>query len=274
MDVLRKSFRSEFKWTGEAARAFEELKECLGTLPTLTVPEEDEVLTVYLAASFGAISAVLVAHRTGKQIPIYYVSRTLKDYETRYSNLEKLALALVHASRRLRRYFQAHPIEVRTDQRIQHVLRRPEVSGRMAKWAIELGAFNITFRTKGPLKGQVIADFLVEIPEEKETEEAGKAPEKPWSLYTDGASSAEGSGAGLILTDPDGTDVTYALRLEFKSSNNEAEYEALLAGLRLAQKVGAKNVVAHVDSLLVANQVNGEYEAREANMIEYLEQVR
>ncbi|XP_022007808.1 uncharacterized protein LOC110907084 [Helianthus annuus] len=259
---------------GRAARAFEELKKCLGTLPTLTVPEEDEVLTVYLAASFGAISAVLVAHRTGKQIPIYYVSRTLKDYETRYSNLEKLALALVHASRRLRRYFQAHPIEVRTDQRIQHVLRRPEVSGRMAKWAIELGAFNITFRTKGPLKGQVIADFLVEIPEEKGTEEADKAPEKPWSLYTDGASSAEGSGAGLILTDPDGTDVTYALRLEFKSSNNEAEYEALLAGLRLAQRVGAKNVIAHVDSLLVANQVNGEYKAREANMIEYLEQVR
>ncbi|XP_022004491.1 uncharacterized protein LOC110902060 [Helianthus annuus] len=160
------------------------------------------------------------------------------------------------------------------DQRIQHVLRRPEVSGRMAKWAIELGAFNITFRTKGPLKGQVIADFLVEMPEEKVVEEIEKAPSKPWTLYTDGASSSEGSGAGLILTDLEGVDMTYALRLEFKSSNNEAEYEALLAGLRLAVKVGAKNVEAHVDSLLVANQVNGEYEAREANMIEYLEQVK
>ncbi|XP_021991432.1 uncharacterized protein LOC110888200 [Helianthus annuus] len=273
-DVLRKSFRSEFKWTEEAAQAFEELKAFLGTLPTLTVPEKDEVLTVYLAASCGAISAVLVAHRTGAQIPIYYVSRTLKDYETRYSNLEKLALALVHALRRLRRYFQAHPIELRTDQRIQHVLRRPEVSGRMAKWSIELGAFNITFRTKGPLKGQVIADFLVEMPEEKVVEETEKAPDKPWTLYTDGASSSKESGAGLILTDPDGTDMTYALQLEFKSSNNEAEYEALLAGLRLALKVGARNVIAHVDSLLVANQVNGEYEAREANMIEYLEQVK
>ncbi|XP_021981968.1 uncharacterized protein LOC110877996 [Helianthus annuus] len=257
-------FLSEFKWTEEAARASEELKAYLGTLPTLTVPEKDEVLTVYLAASFGAISAVLVAHRTGAQIPIYYVSRTLKDYETRNSNLEKLALALVHASRRLRRYFQAHPIEVRTDQRIQHVLRRPEVSGRMAKWAIELGAFNITFRTKGPLKGQVISDFLVEMPEDKEMEKTEKAPDKPWSLYTDEASSAEGAEAGLILTDPDGTDMTYALRLEFKSSNNEAEYEALLE----------RNVVAYVDSLLVANQMNGEYEAREANMIKYLEQVK
>ncbi|XP_022007340.1 uncharacterized protein LOC110906528 [Helianthus annuus] len=256
MDVLRKSFKSEFKWTEEAARAFEELKTCLGTLPMLTVPEKDEVLTVYLAASHGAISAVLVAHRTGAQIPIYYVSRTLKDYETRYSSLEKLALALVHASRRLRRYFQAHPIEVRTDQRIQHVLRRPEVSGRMAKWAIELGAFNIIFRTKGPLKGQVVADFLVGTPEEKVVKEAEKAPVKPWTLYTDGASSSEGSGA------------------EFKSSNNEAEYKALLAGLRLAEKVGARDVIAHVDSLLVANQVNGVYEAREANMIGYLEQVK
>ncbi|XP_021971951.1 uncharacterized protein LOC110867121 [Helianthus annuus] len=68
--------------------------------------------------------------------------------------------------------------------------------------------------------------------------------------------------------------MTYALRLEFKSSYNEAEYEALLAGLRLVVKVGARNVVAHVDSLLLANQVNGDYEAREANMIEYLEQVK
>ncbi|KAJ0744442.1 putative ribonuclease H [Helianthus annuus] len=144
----------------------------------------------------------------------------------------------------------------------------------MAKWVIELGAFNITFRTKGPLKGQVIADFLVEMPEDKEVEETEKAPDKPWSLCTDGASSAEGAGAGLILTDPEGTDMTFALRLEFKSSNNEDEYEALLAGLRLAVKVGARNVVAHVDSLLVANQVNGEYEAREVNMIEYLEQVK
>ncbi|XP_022014370.1 uncharacterized protein LOC110913858 [Helianthus annuus] len=140
----------------------------------------------------------------------------------------------------------------------------------MAKWAIELGAFNITFKTKGPLKGQVIADFLVEMLEDKEVEGTEQGPNKPWSLYTDGASSAKDAGAGLILTE----DMTYALRLEFKSSNNEAEYEALLAGLRLVAKVGAKNVVAHVDSLLVANQVNGEYEARETNMIEYLEQVK
>ncbi|XP_022024622.1 14.7 kDa ribonuclease H-like protein [Helianthus annuus] len=110
--------------------------------------------------------------------------------------------------------------------------------------------------------------------EDRETEGTEQTLNKPWSLYTDGASSAEGAGACLILTDPDGTDMPYALSLEFKSSNNEAEYEALFAGLRLAAKVGAKNVMAHVDSLLVANQVNREYEARETNMIKYLEQVK
>ncbi|XP_022041142.1 uncharacterized protein LOC110943715 [Helianthus annuus] len=186
--------------------------------------------------------------------------------------IEKLALALVHASRRLRRYFQAFNIEVQTDLQIQQILRKPEVSGRLTKWAIKLSAFDTTYRTRGPVKGQAVADFLTEVPTGESTKEKSTLP-KVWNLYTDGASSKEGSGVGLILIDPDGKEYTYALRFEFKTSNNEAEYQALLAGLQTAGKAGATSVLAHVDSLLVANQVSGEYEAREANMIQYLKQV-
>nr|GEX79256.1 reverse transcriptase domain-containing protein [Tanacetum cinerariifolium] len=95
--------------------------------------------------------------------------------------------------------------------------------------------------------------------------------EEPWTLFTDGLSCVDGSGAGLILTNPEGVEFTYALRFQFAASNNKAEYEALITGLRIATQIGVKNVQENVDSKLVANQVLGTYVAKEDNMIKYLE---
>ncbi|GJU36182.1 reverse transcriptase domain-containing protein [Tanacetum coccineum] len=92
-------------------------------------------------------------------------------------------------------------------------------------------------------------------------------PPEPWILFTDGSSCVDGSGAGLILTNPEGMEFTYALRFEFTATNNEAEYEALLAGLRIAARMGVRNLEANVDSRLVANHVLGEYVAKEDNML-------
>ncbi|GKE89710.1 reverse transcriptase domain-containing protein [Tanacetum coccineum] len=90
----------------------------------------------------------------------------------------------------------------------------------------------------------------------------------------DGSSCVDGSGTGLILTSPEGNESTYALRFQFTSSNNEAEYEALIAGLRIAAQMGVRNVHVSVDSKLVANQVLGTYVAKEENMIKYLEKAK
>ncbi|XP_071729211.1 uncharacterized protein [Rutidosis leptorrhynchoides] len=91
-----------------------------------------------------------------------------------------------------------------------------------------------------------------------------------WELFTDGASSSDGSGAGLNLIGPDGEEHTYALRFEFPTSNIKAEYEALLSGLRMAEKMGIKYLKVSVDSQLVANQMNGTFEARDPAMQNYL----
>ncbi|GKD37271.1 reverse transcriptase domain-containing protein [Tanacetum coccineum] len=93
-------------------------------------------------------------------------------------------------------------------------------------------------------------------------------------MFTDGSSCVDGCGAGVILTDPEGVEFTYALRFQFETTNNEAEYEALIAGLRIAEKMGVKNLEVNVDSKLVANQVNGTYIAKETDMIKYLEKVK
>ncbi|KAL7597648.1 hypothetical protein Lser_V15G26757 [Lactuca serriola] len=155
------------------------------------------------------------------------------------------------------------------------------MSGRLAKWEIELGEHDINYCPRTSIKGKSLADFLLEIPDEGDPtkEKVWVVEEAPtdnnsWTLYMDGASSREGSGAGLILTRPEGEKVTYALHFDLHTSNNEEEYEALLAGLRLAKQMGAKAVTALTDSRLAANQVNGSFEVRDQRMGKYVKMVK
>ncbi|GKD62588.1 putative ribonuclease H-like domain-containing protein [Tanacetum coccineum] len=114
--ILKKyTNKSDFHWTGEVESVFKQMKHLIAKLPMLTAPEEKEELIVYLAPAKEAVSAVLITKREGKQMPIYFVSRALRGPEVNYTSMEKLVLALVHASKRLKRYFQAHPIIVVTD---------------------------------------------------------------------------------------------------------------------------------------------------------------
>ncbi|GJS51916.1 reverse transcriptase domain-containing protein [Tanacetum coccineum] len=269
--------KSDFQWTPEAEEAFKQMKKLIAELPTLTAPREREELIIYLAAAKEAISAVLMTDREGRQIPVYFVSRTLRGPEVNYTPMEKLVLALLSASKRLKRYFQAHTVVVITSQPIKQLLSSSEISGRMLKWKFELEGYDIQYRPRTAIKGQILADFIVERPEDESPDELMAEPEalpEPWTLFTDGSSCVDGSGAGLILTNPEGAEFTYAMRFRFEATNNEAEYEALIAGLRIAEQMGVKNLQANVDSRLVANQVNGFYTAKEPGMVQYLNKVK
>ncbi|GJW91548.1 reverse transcriptase domain-containing protein, partial [Tanacetum coccineum] len=93
----------------------------------------------------------------------YSVSKALKETEINYSAMEKLILALVFAAKRMRKYFQAHPIVVITDQPIKQVISKPDASGRLQKWSVLLGEHNISYRPCTAMKGQILADFLIEF---------------------------------------------------------------------------------------------------------------
>ncbi|GJW12161.1 reverse transcriptase domain-containing protein [Tanacetum coccineum] len=269
--------KSDFQWTTEAEAAFQQMKKLIAELPMMDAPQEKEELIIYLAAAKEAISAVLMTERDGKQIPIYFVSRALRGPEINYTPMEKLVLALVSASKRLKRYFQAHTVIVITDQPIKQMLSNPEVTGRLLKWSFELEEHDIQYRPRTSVKGQILADFIVERPEDNSEDTLMEDEEElpdPWTLFTDGSSCADGSGAGLILINPEGMEFTYALRFRFDATNNEAEYEALIAGLKIAEQMGVQNLQENVDSRLVANQVNGTYVAKENDMIRYLEKVK
>jgi len=200
--------------------------------------------------------------------PIFYTSKALNDAETRYPTLEKLALAVITAARKLRPYFQSHSI-VFTDQPLRTVLHSPNQSRRIAKWAIELSEYDVEYRSRPSLKSQVLADFMTEL----SPDVIDVIPDENWILYSDGSSSLQGSSLGILLQSPTREILEQSLRLQFKASNNEAEYEALLAGLRLAKGLGAKQIKAFSDSQLVVSRFSGEFEAKNERMRAHLSMV-
>ena len=211
--VLKKAFQ----WDTKSEEAFSALKTYLSSpLPPIMVsPSEGELLTLYLAVSDFLTSVVLVKDKDRVQHPVYYCIRGLRA-EERYPRMEKLILALVTTARKLRPYFQANTIEVPTEYPMKQVLHKPETSGRLMKWAIELSEFDIRYKPKTAIKGQVLADFIMKFTSVEPTENSQTSTGLLiWRLYVDGATNAQGSGAGLILTSLEGIYIEYVLRFGF-----------------------------------------------------------
>ncbi|CAL8169207.1 unnamed protein product [Prunus armeniaca] len=176
------------------------------------------------------------------ELPIFYVNKALQSAELRYSPLEQLALAL-------------------------------------------LREFDIQFKPRPTEKGQAVTDFISELTPPItlvladsciDAEETGVPsaicfdPSIPvWILHVDDSANQQGCGAGLVLTAPDRVKMEYALRFSFRTSNNEAEYEALLAGLRLAKSMGARQISIHSDSQLIVNQVIADFAAKDVSISAY-----
>ena len=171
----------KIEWTVECEEAFGQLKEYLASAPLLSTPREGDELYLYLVVSKWAISSVLAREDERNQHPVYYTSKALVDAETRYPMMEKLALALVTPTHKLRPYFQAHPIIVLTDQALRQTLLKPYASSRLVKWSVELSEFDLTYKPQGAIKTQALADFMVDRTEPGEgvQEEQSVEPEKP-----------------------------------------------------------------------------------------------
>lgn len=161
------------------------------------------------------------------------------DAETQYPHLEKLALALIMASRKLRPYFQYHHISIVTAYPLQNILHKQELSGRLAKWAIELSEYDITYQPRTAIKSQILADFVADFSPgmateaEKELQVFNGSYPGTWTLFTYGSSNVKGAGLGIVLIPPTGETIRQAIKCHL-ITNNEAEYEAMIAGLELA----------------------------------------
>ena len=133
----------------------------------------------------------------------------------------------------------------------------------MVQWAIELSQFDIEYHPRTAIKAQALADFIAEFTTLENIEDL-------WTVNIDGSSTQKGGGAGIVITSPEKDVLKYGVQLKFPVTNNEAEYETLLIGLRIARALGAKNIVLKSNSQLVIGQVRGEFEAKETRMQKYL----
>ena len=156
--------------------------------------------------------------------------------------MKKLAFALVTAAHKLKPYFQAYTVNVLTDKSLRWAMSNPEAAGRLALWAIELSEFDIQYRLRTTIKGQIVADFKAEFTYD---EDKGAKESPHWSIYTDRSSNRQAGGAGIVLLSPEGDIVECMVHLDFPATNNESEYEALIVGLDLAKAAGAARVVIY-----------------------------
>jgi hypothetical protein len=153
-----------FQWGPAQQTTFEELKQYLIDLTTLTPPVPGAPLLLYVAASHSAVSAALVQEKLDgqakKQAPVYFVSEVLSP--SNYTELEKVLYAVLMASRKLRHYFQAYHIIVPSSQPLKDIMRNREATGRIGKWAAELNEFTIDYVHRSSIQSQALADFIAD----------------------------------------------------------------------------------------------------------------
>ncbi|XP_075478919.1 uncharacterized protein LOC142519775 [Primulina tabacum] len=166
-------------------------------------------------------------------------------------------------ARKLRPYFLSHPIVVLTNSLLGRIKTHAEVSSIMVNWTIELGEYDIEYKPRVAIKSQALIDFLI-------LEMFPPGEEEIWRIFVDGASNLSGCGVGVVLVAPSREKIKLALRIDSRVTNNEAEYEAVLAGLQAAREVVASRVIIYSDSQLVAQQIGGTYETKNERMLKYL----
>jgi ribonuclease HI len=267
-----------FSWTVEAREALDKLKVTLAHAPILTPSQEGESLYLYVAATTQVVSAVNMVERTEEghalpvQRPVYYISEVLSETKARYPQIQKLLYVVVLARRKLRHYFEAHPVTVVSSFPLGEIIRIPNAAGRIAKWSVELMGETLTYAPCKAIKSQILADFITEwtgteLPPPQVQAEC-------WTLYFDGSVMKMGAGAGLLFISPLGEHMRYAVRLHFPASNNMAEYEALLCGLKIAIETGIKRLDVRGDSQLVIDQVMKNTSCHDDKMEAYCNAIR
>ncbi|XP_070665206.1 uncharacterized protein [Malus domestica] len=229
---------------------------------SITIQTGSNEEPIYLLGCIESSSKLcLIRKELGAQLPVFYTSKAFIDVKTRYPKIKKLILALVVASRKLRPYFQGHLVIVMTRIPTLHGDKSLGIGILHSKIHPKPKRCNHTARKR---LGSSRALLAVPAPPHGDF----------WPLQIDGSSNHQGFEAGLVLTTPNGSMLKQAITLSFKASNNEAEYEVLLAGFRLANDLVVKKLAICSDSQLITNETSGEFATKHPKMARYLKKVR
>lgn len=218
---------------------------------------------------------------SGKERAIYYLSKRMLEYETRYVMIERYCLALVWATRRLRHYMTEYSRQM-ISRPLRYLFDRPALTGRLMRWLVLLTEFDIQYLSLQSVKGSIVADHLASLPmtddrdiddDFPDEEVAATSSSSGWRMYFDGAANHSGYGIGVLLVSPLGDHIPRSLRLDFSdgypATNNIQEYEACIMGLETAQELGIRQIEVFGDSNLVIRQILGDWKTRDAKLRPY-----
>jgi hypothetical protein len=175
------------------------------------------------------------------QRPVYFISKVLSESKVHYSTIQKLLYGILITSRKLHHYFNADNILVVSNFPLADILHNRDATERISKWAVELGALTLNFKPQTAIKSLALVNFMAEW-QENQVEAPTNQPEH-WVMYFDGSLKLGGCGAGVLFISLRGEQLKYVFQILFEVSNNEAEYQALLHGLRLAISLGIKRLL-------------------------------
>jgi ribonuclease HI len=228
---------------------------------------------LYIIVEDVVIGAVLTQVMEGKEHIISYLSRCLIDTETRYSFIKKLCLSLFYACSKLRHYLLSSTCIVTCQANvIKHILQQPILSVRSRKWAYVLIEHDLAYESLKSIKGQVVADFIVEHSiHQNDDESCNFVSIHPYKLFFDGSAYTGGQGVGIVLISSRGAIFEQSVRLEYFCTNNQAEYEVILLGLQILNSMGVKHVEVFGDSLLVMQQITSIFQCLDGSLNTYLD---
>jgi hypothetical protein len=195
-----------------------------------------------------------------KHILVYFASEALSGSKIFYSELEKIAYAIIMAARKLRHYFEGHRIRVIINQPLSDLFANRDASTRIIKWGAKFSEYIVDFERRSAIKSQVLADFVVDWT--SPTQNLDEKMPAPWIVQCDGAWCYKGVGILAVVTSPAGIVIRYAARLIFAnnehSTNNTTEYEALLLALRKMKALGQQTFIIRTDSKVIQEHVEKE----------------
>ncbi|KAJ9678147.1 hypothetical protein PVL29_022899 [Vitis rotundifolia] len=280
--LLRKS--QPTVWDDQCQRAFERIRDYLLSPPVLAPPTPGCPLLLYLSVLDIALGCMLAQlDDLGKEQAIYYLSKRMLDYETRYVMIERYCLTLVWATRRLRHYITEYSVHLisRLDP-LRYLFDRPALVGRLMRWLVLLTEFDIHYVTQKSVRGSIVADHLASLPvsdgraiddDFPDEDVAAMTSLSGWRMYFDGTANHSGYGIGVLLISPHGDHIPRSIRLAFSdrhpATNNIVEYEACILGLEIALELGIRQVEVFGDSNLVLRQIQGEWKTRDAKLKPY-----
>jgi ribonuclease HI len=225
---------------------------------------------LYIATTDKTLGTVLTQEHVDKEFVVAYLSRRMLDTKTRYTHVEKLCLPLYYACSKFRHYILSSSCIVRCQHDVvKHMIQKLILNGRLGKWAYALVEYELTYEPLKAVKRQIVADFIID--HNINDDDTCLVAASPWKLFFNRSVCAQGCGIGCVIVSPKGMVQEIVTQLEFKCTNNQAKYKALVADLELLIEMQVKDVEAFGYSKLVTQQVLGEAQYLEGELNCYRE---